>query len=158
MSISQIESKIKVLQAEITRLNKQNADEAKKEAKAQENVRRTQKSITKNISLASLKIKQRTIASETDKADKARKKQTEILEKIGKKKAELAKQQGLLQKEQDKAFKSLTDKHDSLIEAQRELVSEVGAMQTAAREKEYDFFISTHGRIKKRLQNRWQMP
>lgn len=90
MSISQIESKIKVLQAEITRLNKQNADEAKKEAKAQENVRRTQKSITKNISLASLKIKQRTIASETDKADKARKKQTEILEKIGKKKAELA--------------------------------------------------------------------
>ena len=109
MSISQIESKIKVHQAEITRLNKQNADEAKKEAKAQENVRRTQKSITKNISLASLKIKQRTIASETYKADKARKKQTEILEKIGKKKAELAKQQGLLQKEQDKAFKSLTD-------------------------------------------------
>ena len=142
MSISQIESKIKVLQAEITRLNKQNADEAKKEAKAQENVRRTQKSITKNISLASLKIMQRTIASETDKADKARKKQTEILEKIGKKKAELAKQQGLLQKEQDKAFKSLTDKHDSLIEAQRKLVSEAGAMQTAARKKEYDFFIS----------------
>ena len=124
MSISQIESKIKSLQAEITRLNRQNAEEAKKEAKAQENIRRTQKSITKNTSLSSLKTKQRTIASETDKADKARKKQAEILEKIGKKKTELAKQQGLLQKEQDKAFKSSTDKHDSLIEAQRKLVSE----------------------------------
>ena len=142
MSISQIESKIKSLQAEITRLNRQNAEEAKKEAKAQENIRRTQKSITKNTSLSSLKTKQRTIASETDKADKARKKQAEILEKIGKKKTELAKQQGLLQKEQDKAFKSLTDKHDSLIEAQRKLVSEADAMQTATQEKEYDFFIS----------------
>ena len=142
MSISQIESKIKSLQAEITRLNKRNTEEAKKEAKAQENIRRTQKSITKNTSLSSLKTKQRTIASEIDKADKARKKQTEILEKIGKKKAELAKQQGLLQKEQDKAFKSLTDKHDSLIEAQRKLVSEADAMQTAVQEKEYDFFIS----------------
>ena len=142
MSISQIESKIKSLQAEITRLNKRNTEEAKKEAKAQENIRRTQKSITKNTSLFSLKTKQRTIASEIDKADKARKKQTEILEKIGKKKAELAKQQGLLQKEQDKAFKSLTDKHDSLIEAQRKLVSEADAMQTAVQEKEYDFFIS----------------
>ena len=139
---SQIESKIKSLQAEITRLNRQNAEEAKKEAKAQENIRRTQKSITKNTSLSSLKTKQRTIASETDKADKARKKQAEILEKIGKKKTELAKQQGLLQKEQDKAFKSLTDKHDSLIEAQRKLVSEADAMQTATQEKEYDFFIS----------------
>ena len=142
MSISQIESKIKSLQAEITRLNKQNTDEAKKEAKAQENIRRTQKSVTKNTSPTSLKTKQRVIASETDKADKARKKQTEILEKIGKKKAELAKQQGLLQKEQNKAFKSLTDKHDSLIEAQRKLVSEADAMQTAVQEKEYDFFIS----------------
>ena len=142
MSISQIESKIKSLQAGITRLNKRNTEEAKKEAKAQENIRRTQKSITKNTSLSSLKTKQRTIASEIDKADKARKKQTEILEKIGKKKAELAKQQGLLQKEQDKAFKSLTDKHDSLIEAQRKLVSEADAMQTAVQEKEYDFFIS----------------
>lgn len=142
VSISQIESKIKSLQAEITRLNKRNTEEAKKEAKAQENIRRTQKSITKNTSLFSLKTKQRTIASEIDKADKARKKQTEILEKIGKKKAELAKQQGLLQKEQDKAFKSLTDKHDSLIEAQRKLVSEADAMQTAVQEKEYDFFIS----------------
>ena len=64
MSISQIESKIKSLQAEITRLNRQNAEEAKKEAKAQENIRRTQKSITKNTSLSSLKTKQRTIASE----------------------------------------------------------------------------------------------
>lgn len=142
VSISQIESKIKSLQAEINRLNRQNTEEAKKEAKAQENIRRTQKSITKNTSLFSLKTKQRTIASEIDKADKARKKQTEILEKIGKKKAELAKQQGLLQKEQDKAFKSLTDKHDSLIEAQRKLVSEADAMQTAVQEKEYDFFIS----------------
>lgn len=142
MSISQIESKIKSLQAEITRLNRQNTEEAKKEAKAQENIRRTQKSITKNTSLSSLKTKQRTIVSETDKADKARKKQAEILEKIGKKKTELAKQQALLQKEQDKAFKSLTDKHDSLIEAQRKLVSEADAMQTAVQEKEYDFFIS----------------
>lgn len=139
MSISQIESKIKSLQSEIARLNKQNADEAKKEAKAQENIRRTQKSITKNTSL---KTKQRTISNETDKADKARKKQAELLEKIGKKKAELAKQQGLLQKEQDKAFKSLTDKHDSLIESQRKLVSEADAMQVASQEKEYDFFIS----------------
>ena len=128
MSISQIESKIKALQTEIARLNKQNTDEAKKEAKARENIKKAQKSITKNTSLASLKTKQRTIASETDKADKARKKQTEILEKIGKKKTELAKQQGLLQKEQDKAFKSLTDKHDSLIEAQRKLVSEADAI------------------------------
>ena len=142
VSISQIESKIKSLQAEINRLNRQNTEEAKKEAKAQENIRRTQKSITKNTSLSSLKTKQRTIVSETDKADKARKKQAEILEKIGKKKTELAKQQGLLQKEQDKAFKSLTDKHDSLIEAQRKLVSEADAMQTAVQEKEYDFFIS----------------
>ncbi len=142
MSISQIESKIKSLQTEIGRLNKQNATEAGKEAKAQEAIRRTQKSITKSTSLSSLKSKQRTIASETDKADKARKKQTEILEKIGKKKMELAKQQGLLQKEQDKAFKSLTDKHDSLIEAQRKLVSEAGAMQISNQEKEYDFFLS----------------
>ena len=142
MSISQIESKIKSIQTEIARLNKQNTDEAKKEAKAQENIRRTQKSITKNTSLSSLKTKQRAITSEMDKADKARKKQAEILEKIGKKKTELAKQQGLLQKEQDKVFKSLTDKHDSLIEAQKKLVSEADAMQVSALEKEYDFFIS----------------
>lgn len=142
MSISQIENKIKSLQSEIARLNKQNTDEAKKEAQAHGNIRRTQKSITKNTSLASLKTKQRTIVSETDKADKARKKQAEILEKIGKKKAELAKQQGLLQKEQDKAFKVLSDKHDSLIEAQRKLVSEVDVMQTVTQGKEYDFFIS----------------
>ena len=45
MSISQIESKIKSLQAEIARLNKQNTTEAGKEAKAQEAIRRTQKSI-----------------------------------------------------------------------------------------------------------------
>ena len=50
VSISQIESKIRSLQAEITRLNRQNTEEAKKEAKAQENIRRTQKSITKNTS------------------------------------------------------------------------------------------------------------
>lgn len=142
MSISQIESKIKSIQTEIARLNKQNTDEAKKEAKAQENIRRTQKSITKNTSLSSLKTKQRAITSEMDKADKARKKQAEILEIIGKKKMELAKQQGLLQKEQDKVFKSLTDKHDSLIEAQKKLVSEADAMQVSAQEKEYDFFIS----------------
>ena len=48
MSISQIESKIKSLQAEIARLNKQNTTEAGKEAKAQEAIRRTQKSITKS--------------------------------------------------------------------------------------------------------------
>lgn len=142
MSISQIESKIKSLQTELARLNRQNTDESRKEAKARENIRRKQKTITKNTSLASLKAKQRSIASETDKAEKARKKQTEILEKIGKKKAELAKQQGLLQKEQDKEFKSLTDRHDSLIEMQRKSVSEADAMQIAALGKDFDFFIS----------------
>ncbi len=142
MSISQIESKIKSLQAEIARLNKQNTTEAGKEAKAQENIRRTQKSITKNTSPASFKAKQRTISSETEKAGKARKKQADLLEKIGKKKAELAKQQSLLQKEQDKVFKSLNDRHDALIEAQRKSVEEAGAIQMAVQEKEYDFFIS----------------
>ena len=142
MSISQIESKIKSLQAEIARLNKQNTTEAGKEAKAQENIRRTQKSITQNTSPASFKAKQRTISSETEKAGKARKKQADLLEKIGKKKAELAKQQSLLQKEQDKVFKSLNDRHDALIEAQRKSVEEAGAIQMAVQEKEYDFFIS----------------
>ena len=142
MSISQIESKIKSLQTEITRLNKQNTTEAGKEAKAQEAIRRTQKSITKFTSLSSLKTKQRTIASETDKADKARKKQAEILEKIGKKKIELAKQQSLLQKEQDKAFKALTDQQNMMIASQQKIVSEAGAIQMSIQEKEYDFFIS----------------
>lgn len=89
MSISQIESKIKSLQAEITRLNRQNTEEAKKEAKAQENIRRTQKSITKNTSLSSLKTKQRTIASETDKADKARKSKQKFLRKSERRKQSL---------------------------------------------------------------------
>ena len=142
MSISQIESKIKSLQAGIARLNKQNTTEAGKEAKAREAIRRTQKSITKSTSLSSLKAKQRTIASETDKADKARKKQAEILEKIGKKKIELAKQQSLLQKEQDKVFKSLTEQQDRMIASQRKIVSEAGATQMSIQEKEYDFFIS----------------
>ena len=142
MSISQIESKIKSLQAEIARLNKQNTTEAGKEAKAQEAIRRTQKSITKSTSLSALKTKQRTIASETDKADKARKKQAELLEKIGKKKAELAKQQSLLQKEQDKAFKALTDQQNMMIASQRKIVSEAGTIQMSIQEKEYDFFIS----------------
>lgn len=142
MSITQIENKIKSLQSEIARLNKQNTAEAGKEAKALVVIKRTQKSITRSTSLAALKTKQRTIASETDKADKARKKQTEILEKIGKKKTELAKQQSLLQKEQDKAFKSLTEQQDKMIASQRKIVSEAGATQMNVQEKEYDFFIS----------------
>ena len=82
------------------------------------------------------------MASESDKVNKARKKQTELLEKIGKKKAELAKQQSLLQKEQDKAFKALTDQQNMMIAAQQKIVSEAGAIQMSIKEKEYDFFIS----------------
>lgn len=45
MSITQIENKIKSLQSEIARLNKQNTAEAGKEAKALEVIKRTQKLI-----------------------------------------------------------------------------------------------------------------
>ena len=85
MSISPIESKIKSLQAEISRLNKQNTDEAKKEAKARENIRRTQKTVTKNTSLASLKTKQRKLI----KPIRQEKSKQKFLRKSGKRKRNL---------------------------------------------------------------------
>lgn len=144
MSISQIENKIKSLQSEIERLGKALTDETKREAKYRSSIRRTENSVTKNTSLSSLKTKQRSISSDNDRIDKSQKKQSEIREKIGKKKAELAKQQELLQKEQNKAFQAIAAEQDEAIEAQRKAVSslenypkEIGAM-----EKECDFFIS----------------
>ena len=131
MSISQIESKIKSLQSEIARLNKAYTDEAKKESGYLTSASRTQKSITKNTSPSMLKTKLKSISSDSEKAEKSRKKQAELQEKAAKKKTELAKQQALLQKEQDK-----------VLDNQRKLVEETEKTQEEIGTKEYDFFIS----------------
>ena len=81
MSISQIESKIKSLQSEIARLNKAYTDEAKKECGYLTSASRTQKSITKNTSPSMLKTKLKSISSDSEKAEKSRKKQAELQEK-----------------------------------------------------------------------------
>ena len=84
MSISQIESKIKSLQSEIARLNKAYTDEAKKESGYLTSASRTQKSITKNTSPSMLKTKLKSISSDSEKAEKSRKKQAELQEKARK--------------------------------------------------------------------------
>ena len=142
MSISQIESKIKSLQSEITRLNKAYTDEAKKECGYLTSASRTQKSITKNTSPSMLKTKLKSISSDSEKAEKSRKKQAELQEKAAKKKTELAKQQALLQKEQDKVFQEMTKRQNEALNNQRKLVEETEKMQEEIGTKEYDFFIS----------------
>ncbi|WP_244092936.1 toll/interleukin-1 receptor domain-containing protein [Blautia glucerasea] len=142
LSISQIESKIKSLQSEITRLNKAYTDEAKKECGYLTSASRTQKSITKNTSPSMLKTKLKSISSDSEKAEKSRKKQAELQEKAAKKKTELAKQQALLQKEQDKVFQEMTKRQNEALNNQRKLVEETEKMQEEIGTKEYDFFIS----------------
>ena len=142
MSISQIESKIKSLQSEIARLNKAYTDEAKKESGYLTSVSRTQKSITKNTSPSMLKTKLKSISSDSEKAEKSRKKQAELQEKAAKKKTELAKQQALLQKEQDKVFQEMTKRQNEVLNNQRKLVEETEETQEEIGTKEYDFFIS----------------
>ena len=142
MSISQIESKIKSLQSEIARLNKAYTDEAKKECGYLTSASRTQKSITKNTSPSMLKTKLKSISSDSEKAEKSRKKQAELQEKVEKKKTELAKQQALLQKEQDKVFQEMTKRQNEALNNQRKLVEETEKMQEEIGTKEYDFFIS----------------
>jgi len=142
LSISQIESKIKSLQSEIARLNKAYTDEAKKECGYLTSASRTQKSITKNTSPSMLKTKLKSISSDSEKAEKSRKKQAELQEKAAKKKTELAKQQALLQKEQDKVFQEMTKRQNEALNNQRKLVEETEKMQEEIGTKEYDFFIS----------------
>ena len=142
MSISQIESKIKSLQSEIARLNKAYTDEAKKECGYLTSASGTQKSITKNTSPSMLKTKLKSISSDSEKAEKSRKKQAELQEKAAKKKTELAKQQALLQKEQDKVFQKMTKRQNEALNNQRKLVEETEKMQEEIGTKEYDFFIS----------------
>ena len=149
MSISQIESKIKSLQSEIARLNKAYTDEAKKECGYLTSASRTQKSITKNTSPSMLKTKLKSISSDSEKAEKSRKKQAELQEKAAKKKTELAKQQALLQKEQDKVFQKMTKRQNEALNNQRKLVEETEKMQEEIGTKEYDFFISHAWEIKK---------
>jgi len=142
LSISQIESKIKSLQSEIARLNKAYTDEAKKECGYLTSASRPQKSITKNPSPSMLKTKLKSISSDSEKAEKSRKKQAELQEKAAKKKTELAKQQALLQKEQDKVFQEMTKRQNEALNNQRKLVEETEKMQEEIGTKEYDFFIS----------------
>ena len=142
MSTSQIESKIKSLQSEIARLNKAYTDEAKKECGYLTSASRAQKSITKNTSPSMLKAKLKSISSDSEKAEKSRKKQAELQEKAAKKKTELAKQQALLQKEQDKVFQEMTKRQNEALNNQRKLVEETEKMQEEIGTKEYDFFIS----------------
>ena len=94
MSISQIESKIKSLQSEIARLNKAYTDEAKKECGYLTSASRTQKSITKNTSPSMLKTKLKSISSDSEKAEKSRKKQAELQEKSGEKEDRVGKTAG----------------------------------------------------------------
>ena len=142
MSISQIESKIKALQSEITRLNKSYTSENKKEDGYLASASRTQKSITKNTSANMLKTKLKSISADNERAKKSRTKQTELKEKIAKRKTELAKQQALLQKEQDKEFQAMAEKQDEILSNQRKLVEDALGMQVEYTVKEYDFFIS----------------
>ena len=136
MSISQIESKIKSLQSEIARLNKAYTDEAKKECGYLTSASRTQKSITKNTSPSMLKTKLKSISSDSEKAEKSRKKQAELQEKAAKKKTELAKQQALLQKEQDKVFQEMTKRQNEALNNQRKLVEGTEKMQEEIGTKE----------------------
>lgn len=145
MSISQIESKIKSLQFDIEKLNKDLEAETKKEAGYRASINRTVRSINKNTSVSMLKSKQRSIDSDEEKVTKSIKKQTEIQEKIGKKKTELAKKQTELQKEQNKAFLEMTKKQQAVLMAQKQLVLQTEskvAEEVVSVEKEYDFFIS----------------
>ena len=54
----------------------------------------------------------------------------------------LAKQQPLLQKEQDKVFQEMTKRQNEALNNQRKLVEETEKMQEEIGTKEYDFFIS----------------
>lgn len=144
MSISQIESKIRSLQHDIEHLNRDLESEAKREAGYYSSIARTKKSITKNTTLTSLRTKERSINSDSDKINRSSKKQAEIQEKIAKKKIELAKLQTLLQKERDKAFSAMSKKQDAAMDAQKKMISEMErTIESVERiPKKYDFFIS----------------
>ena len=121
------------MQSEIARLNKAYTDEAKKECGYLTSASRTQKSITKNTSPSMLKTKLKSISSDSEKAEKSRKKQAELQEKAAKKKTELAKQQALLQKEQDKVFQKMTKRQNEALNNQRKLVEETEKKETVAK-------------------------
>jgi hypothetical protein len=91
-----------------------------------------------------LKTKQRSISSDEEKVNKSMKKQTELQDKIGKKKVELAKKQAELQKEQNQAFQQMTKKQNAALDSQRQFISQLESVTTeeTIMEKEYDFFIS----------------
>lgn len=132
------------MQHDIERLGKDLEAETKKEASYYSSIARTKRSITRNTSISSLKIKERSINSDADKINKSSKKQAEIQEKIAKKKIELAKQQAALQKERDKTFQSMSKKQDAAIDAQKEMLAEMErkAISASTPLKQYDFFIS----------------
>ena len=144
MSVSQLENRIKSLQVEIERLSKELETETKNEARYNTALNRTMKSITKHTSPSMLKSKQRSIDSDTEKIRRSQKKQTEIQEKISKKKVELTKKQSDLQKERNKVYQDMTMKQENILAEQRNFVSQTNQvgnhMEVAV--KEYDFFIS----------------
>lgn len=144
MSTSRIESKIKSLSSEIEKLGRDYEAEVKREAGYRASIKRTTNSITKNTSASMLKSKQRSISSDNEKVTKSVKKQSDIQDKLTKKKAELAKKQAELQKEQNKAFQEISKKQENILKSQQQLVSqaETASREVVMVEKQYDFFIS----------------
>ena len=128
MSTSQIESKIKSLSSEIEKLGRDYEAEVKREAGYRASIKRTTNSITKNTSASMLKSKQRSISSDNEKVTKSVKKQSDIQDKLTKKKAELAKKQAELQKVQNKAFQEISKKQESILKSQQQLVSQAEAV------------------------------
>lgn len=105
MSTSQIESKIKSLSSEIEKLGRDYEAEVKREAGYRASIKRTTNSITKNTSASMLKSKQHSISLDNEKVTKSIKKQSDIQDKLTKKKAELAKNRQNYKKSKIKRFK-----------------------------------------------------
>lgn len=152
MSVTQYQNTVNSLDKEIADLEKKKAVKDKEIATLQDKINSVKKSITKNTSPASLRSKQKQIASyESDKVKKASD-SADIGKKIAdkrKKRSEaylkLQKEQQNEQKKQDKANRQIQASYEARIKELQQQISQqvvVSEVTQIADDEEYDVFVS----------------
>lgn len=156
MSIQLSQNNISRVDKEITRLEKQLADESKKEVDKTKHLNQIDRSITKNTSLNTLKSKQNQMIRIQDEIAKTIKRKAEISKKIVDKKAQRTRYQQQLDREikteqnrQERAEKRRRQeeiRHQQQItyelQKQKQLTQELTESSNDFTQKNFDFFIS----------------
>ncbi|WP_062052319.1 toll/interleukin-1 receptor domain-containing protein [Bacillus sp. JCM 19034] len=150
MSISFLETKLKRLHRELNTLESQRASAMKDEANALKKVNNANSSISKTKNSSTINSKLREIDRENKKIQKAKEKQSDLLNKINKKNTEINNTSLELsknrQKEQEKAFELQEMRIREYENQQQTLLSNATVQNELLPEqeesKEYDVFIS----------------